>query len=662
MKNFILLSLSLFAWASIGLSKNNLTLTENQTVKTPLFKLMKTLGYTGENNLSQLNAYAQKHLLRPADKERWNVYDDQLTKSHQEIIIKTLDEFGFFDEVTPELDQVYENVLILGASVGRMRSRVAFFNKLASQGLKYKKVYFLTGERPLDSRIESESILFEPGPNQIFRKNWQRPKVAPSNESGGARLAWDQLIGSKEKPIFVDVPMNKDKRPSTIDTINTWLDKSPAHGKTLVISNNPYIPYQHAVVLGALIKKGFITANDGPILTTVGSGTKPDKERLRVLLDNVARTLYNEKIIWEAKADRKLVQILVDKDYRGDENQVLGIRDALIALGTTKADFAVSPYEAFKMPIEKKAPDVFLISGSTGLSFLLQHSKQLPSKSSVIWSGHQTVKYLSTVAHKTSLIILPKHAVNKDNEMSLRSKTKLLLVEGVPHRVMKSSLKKAKKDYESKNGLLPEQKFKNLGIVLPGDAPNEKGEMLFFTPDDAKKLARNIVAVEGTNKHYLVTNGPRTGSHNYVSRKKLEPSPHRSKMLDTVTSAFMKELNKLGVKKTSIYDFQFSNLPSVYQPLLSLAADGMRIHIPGESTSMVTESTDVAGNVVIDIVPSMNQEHLSHSRAIKKREAAHILTWEGKFESFAKPHKEKTNRKTPAEIAAKEISKAFLLN
>ena len=672
-----MLSLSLLALASTGFSKENqLTLTHNKIVKAPLFNLMKTLGYSGENDLTRLNSYAQKNFLRPKNVERWNVYDDKFIESHREIIIKTLDEFGFFKEVTPELDQTYENVLILGASVGRMRSRVAFFNKLVSKGLSFKNLYFLSGERPLDPKIENESILFEPGPNQTFRESWQRPKKLPKTESDGARLAWDQLMGPDEKPTFVDVPMNKDKRPSTGDTIHAWLEKNPTKGRTLVISNNPYIPYQHAVVLGALINEGFLNPNDMDFIRTVGTGTKPQNERLRVLLDNLARTLYSEKMLWEAKgklnekqsnsqkdAGTRLVQVLVDKNFRGDENQVLGLKDALIASGGTNIDFKVSSYDEFKPSDAKTTPDMLMISGSTGLSFLQKQGKKLSAKTSIIWSGHQVFAELNSVTEQISLLVLPKHAVNPKTEAYLKKRTKLILVDGVPHRIMSKSLKLARQDYEKKNGALPlAATSEMLGIVLPGDAPDEKHNMLFFTPTDAKKLARNIVAIEGPDKHYLITNGPRTGSHDYTSKKKLEPSPHRSEAVDKVTSAFMEELRKSGVRKASLYDFQFSKLPSAYQPLLSLAAEGMRIHIPGESTSMVTESTDVANNVIIDQVPSMNVDHKNHIDTIRKRGAAHFLTWEGKLESPPKNSAKEGKRKTPAEVAAKEISKFFSLN
>ena len=87
----------------------------------------------------------------------------------------------------------------------------------------------------------------------------------------------------------------------------------------------------------------------------------------------------------------------------------------------------------------------------------------------------------------------------------------------------------------------------------------------------------------------------------------------------------------------------------------------MRIHIPGESTSMVTESTDVANNVVINLVPSMDADHDKQIDELKRRIATYILTWDGVLEGKGDSSKQLVTRKTPAEIAAIKI-RGFLLD
>lgn len=679
MRKFLALGICFLSLAKNCLAKDlEFTLTHKRAVKDAAFQMLSELGFGGESDLDSLNAYAQKHLLRPANAERWEVYDDKSILEHREIILKTMGDLGFFDEIKPDLHVEYDHVLILGASVGRMRSRLAFLQQLVSQGLKYKNLYFLTGERPLDPKIEDESSLYQvTSSNYVFKEDWKRPKELPKTESEGARLAWEQLVGSDlEPPEYVDVEMQGNKRPSTVDTINAWLAKGPNKGRTLVISNNPYVPYQHAVVLGTLMKAGFITPEQIGLIASVGPSAKPENERLRVLLDNFARTLFAEKKVWDAVSrkdkitaadneffrayERVMVHALVDKDFRGDENQVLGLQDAIAFSEIKHLDFRQASYQEFKLPEQSDhTGNLLLISGSSGLAFLQKNSK-FPENTKLVWSGHQLFPELNELAHLINLTILPRHAIDKAAQQSLEAKANLLLLDGVPHRIMKASLDEAKRDFEDRYELLPQlAPTAMLGVVLPGDAPDENGVMKFFTPDDARRLARNIVALEGVHKHYLVTNGPRTGSHDYESKVKLEPSPHRSNVVDPVTSAFTAELVAKGADKISLYDFQFSKLPSVYQAMLSLAADGMRIHIPGESTSMVTESTDVADNVVIDMVPSMNQDHHKHVYQVSERGAARYLTWDNKLQGGSKTHAHEGLKQTPAEIASLEIIKMF---
>ena len=361
-------------------------------------------------------------------------------------------------------------------------------------------------------------------------------------------------------------------------------------------------------------------------------------------------------VIFAVNASKRF-HILTDKNFMGDKNQVLGIMDAL-ASKMPESKFEVSTYTDFTPAKDGAyASGFFLISGSTGLNFVKKMNPNLRDKTTIIWSGHQIFEGFEDVAPFISLAIVPGHAVNKDFVTKVVGKTRLLLVSGVPHRITRASLQKARQEFEKKNGPIPTAPLSNMvGVVLPGDAPDANGVMQYFTPQDAQKLAVNIANLEGTNKHYLVTNGPRTGSHNYLSKTKLDPSPHQIKLVDEVTSAFIKELMKKGVKKVNLYDFQFSNLPSVYQSLLSLAVDGMRIHIPGESTSMVTESTDVSRNIIIDVVPSMNSDHHHHLQAIKEQKLANILGWDGKL---IKPARSwiSDERKTPAEAAALAIIK-----
>ena len=283
-----------------------LSLIQNGSVKKEVFELISALGYNGPNKPGDLDTYCQKSFLRPAGVERWDVLDDELITQHRNLITGTLDKLGFFQKVMPQVNQTYENVLILGASIGRMRSRVGYFKTLTEQGLRFKRLYFLTGARPLDPKIENHEALYQPSEEVVFRPGWKKGSKDPKNENEAARLVWDQLIVPETRqPIYIDVPMQEGVRPSTIDLIQSWLTHHPSKGRTLVISNNPYIPYQHAVVVRALLESNFIGSNESHFIETVGAGAQIKAQRLRVMLDNISRILSNEKKVWDLHSSKK---------------------------------------------------------------------------------------------------------------------------------------------------------------------------------------------------------------------------------------------------------------------------------------------------------------------------------------------------------------------
>lgn len=311
------ISLVLFALPFVAqATPPQLAVTDNGTVKEEVFQLVKSLGFKGPNKLDDINAFAQNNFLRPAGVERWDIQDDQEILSHRNQIVATLEQLGFFREASPPLAQPYENILILGASVERMRSRVSFFNQLANRGLKYQRLYFLTGERPLDPKIEDEQVLYMPTAGEKFRSGWQKPTTAtPKTESTAARLVWDQIIGPNgQAPVFVATPMRGTKRPNTADTIKSWLALSPKKGRTLVISNNPYVPYQHAMTVSELLANDFFGHEETGLVVTGGSAANRDTQKARVLLDNLARTIFGEKQIRDLYAKKADEQITLSND------------------------------------------------------------------------------------------------------------------------------------------------------------------------------------------------------------------------------------------------------------------------------------------------------------------------------------------------------------
>ena len=293
----LLISLLLILFKTNPGQALTLTLTEEGIVRPEVIEILKELGYKGKKDIFSVNEYAQTHLLRPPGKERWDLQDHSVSDARKKKVRDTFNKLGILSEKSPSYHDRFDHILILGATVNRMRERVSFLKDQINKGLKYKKIYFLTGERPLDPAQENDSALFALTEDQskYLRKKWKKSESRPATESAAARLVWDQVMpATLPGPVFIDTPMSGTKRPTTSDTIATWLKTNPEQGRVLAISNNPFISYQHTVILQSLLEGQFLTKSQFYLLETVGSGANPDKTGYHVSLDNLARTLYSE--------------------------------------------------------------------------------------------------------------------------------------------------------------------------------------------------------------------------------------------------------------------------------------------------------------------------------------------------------------------------------
>lgn len=353
----------------------------------------------------------------------------------------------------------------------------------------------------------------------------------------------------------------------------------------------------------------------------------------------------------------KTITILIDKNFKGDENQLLGINDALIINKNFPLTINVLTYDNSSSILEtaKKYPgNSILIAGISGLNFLKTWSIDDKKKAQIkiIWTGHMYFNELNEMIDLIDLIFLPESVISHQQARDLANKTKLILLSGVPHRLNEQFIAETTAKFNQKHpNLLPEPSSQNIAVILPGDAPDEEGQILFFTPSDAKKLASDIFKIEGPDKFYLITNGPRTGSYNYETLQKLDPNPHRTNQLDKVTIAFLEELKNLGATKIQSFNFQFDDQPSAYIPLLGLVRTTGRLHVPGESTSMISEASDIVDDIVVDWVLSMNKSHVQFVRNLFEKGRVSLLE-SGKL---SKPPQPMTGKTLPAQIASKAI-------
>lgn len=213
--------------------------------------------------------------IRPLGKERWEIED--IHEDNRVAILKTFEKMGVLDTLHP-VDMHYDYGIVHGATLDRSQSRMLFLIELHNKGIKFDTIVVLSGKRVLTADEQ------------------KRLNYAAENEYEMVKIVWDQLDvpeSLKQIPItFVDSPMiQKDgiiSRPTTGDTIKTWLKSNPMPGSALTISNQPFCEYQDSVTRTYLPRSFQIE--------TVGPAADQDEIRISVLLDNLARWLYQENM------------------------------------------------------------------------------------------------------------------------------------------------------------------------------------------------------------------------------------------------------------------------------------------------------------------------------------------------------------------------------
>lgn len=195
-------------------------------------------------------------------------------------------------------------ILFLGATLSRVRTRLAFLNELY-QTKKLSPtlpVYQLTGERELDEKAGETYQNLNDSSNGLiaFRDDWTSSIASVRDEGEMVKLIFQQ---SRHKSLsesnihYVYSPKGDMRRATTESTVVQWLkDFSPASGKYIAISNQPYNIYQEAVIRRVLIKAGrsdICVEVVGPgmddIKPEIGEGTIV---RAKNLLNTISRTLY----------------------------------------------------------------------------------------------------------------------------------------------------------------------------------------------------------------------------------------------------------------------------------------------------------------------------------------------------------------------------------
>jgi hypothetical protein len=218
----------------------------------------------------------QRRWLRASGQERWEMAE--LSSYQKSFVLNWATEQGIFAPWKP-FYKTYDKALILGAATSQMQMRLDYLKQLWEDGVRFDEVVWLTGDRPLDIRVDGLTDRC-------------------SNESEAARVLWEETDLPEEmralSVVFVAVPMKRDgaclKRPNTKDTIVAWLNTAPQACSALFISNQPFCRYQFAVIKASLPSMFSFDV--------VGQGADPTSRpaAAAITLDSVARWIYQESL------------------------------------------------------------------------------------------------------------------------------------------------------------------------------------------------------------------------------------------------------------------------------------------------------------------------------------------------------------------------------
>ena len=296
----------LIFFLSINLYSNTL-ITLNEKIgglSSPMKELLEALDISLNLSTPDTLKVLQGRYGRKPNEERHQIKSDQDIESKKESLWPLFKKLDMIDTVMPP-KQSYDAIVILGATIERMRDRLLFLLKMIQNGkikLNHKTRFFIAaGDRDLFSYEDISKSSF------LFRTGWISPTEAqkPKTEGDAAFFIIDQMISDKNlrkrfkvliAPKRYDRDQKKWVRPHTGNTIEILLKnfKKGTSATFLFISNNPYISYQDAVITREFLDQSL----EKKQVTTVGAKTSL-KITASNLLDNVRNTLQRELEVWD---------------------------------------------------------------------------------------------------------------------------------------------------------------------------------------------------------------------------------------------------------------------------------------------------------------------------------------------------------------------------
>src|SRR3990172_4742194 len=113
-----------------------------------LSELTTALGIPADANLIE---ETQKRWLRRSGTERGE--QTEISAEQRQFVLSWGQKNGIFSDWLPS-EPSYDSALILGATTVHMQMRLDYLVKLWEKGTRFKEVVWLTGDRPLDKRVD----------------------------------------------------------------------------------------------------------------------------------------------------------------------------------------------------------------------------------------------------------------------------------------------------------------------------------------------------------------------------------------------------------------------------------------------------------------------------------------------------------------------------
>ncbi len=255
--------------------------------------------------LDWLKSVTQEKWLRKPGSERWDLVDNSDQQNRRKEMMGHFHAMGLIDELQPS-SQHYDHVLILGALQSRIQTRIKHVEKIWKDGVRFEKIALLGGQRPIKPELEPIAEIIGTDATEL-----DIMKAVYVDQS----KTWENNLQNTQY-VAVDTPMQTNQqgqlvRPTTIDTIKSWLNSKPTPGNVLVISNQPYVAYQHSVVRSVLPETFRVDS--------VGHAAS-EQEKISTILDSLARQIYADyprlKNSLLKKVYEENVRLLIENKYQ----------------------------------------------------------------------------------------------------------------------------------------------------------------------------------------------------------------------------------------------------------------------------------------------------------------------------------------------------------